>query len=116
MTIRGSAGLLGLVVLLQRLAGREVDAAAEHAPEVLVAPHHALGEAGGAAGVDDVDVVGAALAEVALGALAGQRVVERDAAERREVGVVVGLGDVGQRDERRQAARASARTSATSGA
>ena len=55
-------GLLGLVVLLQRLAGVEVDAAAEHPPEVLVAPHHALREAGGAAGVDDVQVVGAALA------------------------------------------------------
>ena len=68
-------GLLGLVVLLERLAGVEVDAAAEHAPEVLVAPHHALREAGRAAGVDDVDVVGAALAEVALGALAGQRLV-----------------------------------------
>ena len=75
VTIRGSVGLLGLVVLLQRLAGVEVDAAAEHPPEVLVAPHHALGEAGGAAGVDDVQVVGAALVEVALGALAGQRVV-----------------------------------------
>ena len=68
-------GLLGLVELLQRLAGVEVDAAAEHPPEVLVAPHDALREAGGAAGVDDVDVVGAALAEVALGALAGERVV-----------------------------------------
>ena len=63
-------GLLGLVVLLERLTGVEVDAAAEHPPEVLVPPHHALGEAGGAAGVDDVEVVGAALAEVALGALA----------------------------------------------
>ncbi len=82
VTIRGSVGLLGLVELRQRLAGVEVDAAAEHAPEVLVAPHHALGEAGGAAGVDDVDVVGAALAEVALGALAGDRVVVEDPAER----------------------------------
>ena len=58
----------------------KVDAAAEHPPEVLVAPHHALGEAGGAAGVDDVEVVGAALAEVALGRPCCQRRVELDAA------------------------------------
>ena len=65
-------GLLGLVVLLQRLAAVEVDAAAEDPPEVLVAPHDALGEAGRAAGVDDVQVVLAALLEVALGALVGE--------------------------------------------
>ena len=88
-------GLLGLVVLLERLPGVEVDAAAEHPPEVLVPPHHALGEAGGAARVDDVEVVGAALAEVALGALAGQRVGPEHAAVRRHVGLVVGLERVG---------------------
>ncbi len=92
-------GLLGLVVLLQRLAGVEVDAAAEHPPEVLVAPHHALGEAGGAAGVDDVQVVGAALVEVTLGALALQRVGQQHPAVRRDVGVVVRFGHVGDRHE-----------------
>ena len=92
-------GLLGLVELLERLAGVEVDAAAEHPPEVLVAPHHALGEAGRATGVDDVQVVGAALREVPLVALALEGVLERDAAERREVRVVVGVEHVRDRDE-----------------
>ena len=59
------AGLRPLVV--EGLAGDEVDAAAERAPDVLVPPHHALRVAGGPAGVDDVDVVGAARAEVAGG-------------------------------------------------
>ena len=60
---------LGLVVLAgQRLAGHEVDAAAERAPDVLVTPHDALGHAGRAAGVEEVEVVVAALVEVALGA------------------------------------------------
>jgi hypothetical protein len=88
-------GLLGLVELGEVLAGVEVDAAAERAPEVLVAPHHALREAGGAAGVDDVQVVGAALLEVALGALVGDRVGVQDPAERTYVGLVVGLDHVG---------------------
>ena len=57
------AGLRPLV--LERLAGDEVDAAAERAPEVLMAPHDALRLPGGATGVDDVDVIGAARAEVA---------------------------------------------------
>ena len=38
----------------------DVDAAAEREEHVLVAPHHALGHAGGAAGVEDVAVVGRA--------------------------------------------------------
>ena len=45
-----------------------VDAAAEGEEHVLVAPHHALGHARGAAGVDDVVVVVGAGPEVALGA------------------------------------------------
>jgi hypothetical protein len=48
----------------QPLAGDEVDAAAERAPDVLVTPHDALRVPGGPPGVDDVDVVGAARAEV----------------------------------------------------
>jgi acyl-CoA synthetase (AMP-forming)/AMP-acid ligase II len=89
-------GLLRLVELAQRLAGVEVDAAAQHPPEVLVAPHHALREAGGPAGVDDVQVVGAALGEVALGALAGDGVGVQDAAVGGDVGLVVGVDDVGK--------------------
>jgi hypothetical protein len=58
------AGLRPLV--LQPLAGDEVNAAAERAPEILVTPHDALRVAGGSPGVDDVDVVGATGAEVAL--------------------------------------------------
>ena len=74
-------GRLGQVVLvLDELAGREVGAAEQHSVDVLVAPHHALGEAGGAAGVEQVDVVGAALAEVALGRALLERGVELDAA------------------------------------
>src|SRR6266581_5215944 len=56
------AGLRPLI--LQRLAGEEVDAAGERAPDVLVTPHDALRMPGGPAGVDDVDVVRAARAEV----------------------------------------------------
>ena len=60
--------LLGTGVLVgDPLAGQRVDALAEGEEDVLVAPHDALGHAGGAAGVDDVDVVVGALGEVALG-------------------------------------------------
>ena len=65
------AGLRPLV--LERLAGDEVDAAAERAPDVLMAPHDALRLPGGAAGVDDVDVIGAARAEVAGAGLRRER-------------------------------------------
>ena len=70
-----TSGLLGLVILREGLAGVEVDAVPEHPPEVLLAPHDALREACGAAGVNDVQVVAAARTEVALGALAFERVV-----------------------------------------
>ncbi len=92
-------GLLGLVELRQRLAGVEVDAAAEHPPEVLVAPHHALREAGGATGVDDVQVVGAALLEVAGVALPSHRVGVQDASVGGDVGLVVGLDHVRHHDD-----------------
>ena len=36
-------------------------AVGEHAPQVVVAPHHALGHAGGAAGVEEVQVLAGAL-------------------------------------------------------
>ena len=93
--------LLGLVELLDRLAGHEVDASTERPPEVLVAPHHALGEPGGPAGVDDVQVVRAPLAEVAGVGLTGRRLGQRHAAEGREVAVIVGLQGIGHRDVRR---------------
>ena len=88
------------VELLDPVTGHEVDAAAEDPPEVLVAPHDALGEAGRAAGVDDVEVVATARTEVALGALAGQRLVPGDPAERRDVGLIVEVGRVGHRHDR----------------
>ena len=71
-----------LPLLGQPLAGVEVDPAAQHAPEVLVPPHHALGVSGGAAGVEHVDVVGAALAEVTVGAQARDHGVEVGRARR----------------------------------
>ena len=65
---RVGGGLLGQVVLvLDGFARREVGAAEQHSIDVLVTPHHAFGEPGGAAGVEQVDVVGAALAEITLG-------------------------------------------------
>src|SRR2546423_751852 len=39
------------------LPGHEVDPAAERAEHILVAPHHALGHARGAARVEEIDVV-----------------------------------------------------------
>ena len=83
-----------LVELLEPVAAHEVDAATEHPPEVGMAPHHALREAGRAAGVDDVEVVVGALLEVAIGALARERVGPLDPAVRRDVGRRVRLGRV----------------------
>ena len=73
-------GLGQVVFVLDGLARREVGAAEQHPVDVLVPPHHTLGETGGAAGVEQVDVVGAAFAEVALGRALLQRGVELDAA------------------------------------
>jgi hypothetical protein len=73
------AGLRPLVG--QRLTGEEVDAPGERAPDVLVTPHDALRVPGGAAGVDDVDVVRAARAEV-TGARGGRDGVVVVAADR----------------------------------
>ena len=61
-----------------RVAGHGVDAAAEGEEDVLVAPDHALGHAGGPAGVEDVDVVARAGGEVALGGGGGQGLLEVD--------------------------------------
>ena len=47
--------------------GGGVGAAAQGIEDVLVAPHHTLGHARGAAGVEDVEVVARAGSEVALG-------------------------------------------------
>ena len=73
-------GLGQVVLVLHELTRREVGAAEQHPVDVLVAPHHALGETGGAAGVEQVDVVGAALAEVADGRSLLERGVELDTA------------------------------------
>ena len=69
-----------------RIAGVEVDEAAEHAQHVFLAPHDTLRHAGGAAGVEDVDVVVGASAEVALGRRRRERVVVGDRADRSSVG------------------------------
>ncbi len=79
-------GALRQVVLVgDRLTRREVGAAEQHSVDVFVTPHDALGEAGGAAGVEQVDVVGAAGAEIALGRALLECRVELDAAVAREV-------------------------------
>ena len=72
--------LCEVVLVLDGFSRREVGAAEQHSVNVFVTPHDALGEAGGAAGVQQVDVVGAALAEVALRRALLQRGVELDAA------------------------------------
>ena len=95
-------GLHRLVVLRERFTGHEVDAAAQHPPEVLVAPHHALGVAGRATGVDDVEVVRAAVREVPLRALPRQRLGPGHPRVRRDVGVVVRVCRVGHHDDRPQ--------------
>ncbi len=56
-----------------------------------MAPHHALREPGGATGVEQVDVIGAARAEIALGRAAGDRGVELNTA----VALVRAVGNVG---------------------
>ena len=96
----GLERLLGLVVLVDPLPRHEVDATTQHPPEVLVAPHHALGEPGGAAGVDDVDVVGAALPEVAVRALPRECVVPQHTAVRRDLGVALRIGRVRHHHDR----------------
>ena len=68
--------------------GHGVGAAAEGVEDVLVAPYDALGHAGRAARVEDVDVVGRAGAEVTRRRLAGQGVLVADR-------VRGGVGDVG---------------------
>ena len=95
-------GRLGQVVLVgDRFTRREVGAAEQHSVDVLVAPHHALGEAGGAAGVEQVDVVLAARAEVALGRALLERGVELDAAVALVVVVAAVLDDQDGLDVRR---------------
>ena len=67
------------------LLGHGVDATAEGHEHLLVLPHHALGHAGGATGVQDVEVVAGARTEVALGALGGEGVLVGDRIEAVEV-------------------------------
>jgi hypothetical protein len=65
--------------------GHGVDAPTEGEEDVLVSPDHPLGHAGGAAGVEDVDVVAGAAAEIALGRSVLQGLLETD-------GVRTGIG------------------------
>ena len=60
---------------------------AERVVHVFLAPHHALGHAGGAAGVEEVHVVVGALAEVTLGRSCRDGGFELDRFELRVVGV-----------------------------
>src|SRR5262249_56508129 len=60
----------------------EVAAAIAGEEDVLRAPHHALGVPGGAAGVEDVEVVRRSRAEVALGRRGCQRAFVIDRADR----------------------------------
>jgi hypothetical protein len=79
-----------LVLVLDALAGPEVDAAAERPPHVLVPPHDSLRVAGRAARIEDVDVVVAAALEVALRGPGRQRRLVGDGAlrQRRAAAVV----------------------------
>ena len=64
--------------ILDPRVGHGVGAAPQGVEDVLVAPYDALGHAGRAAGVEDVDVVGRAGAEVTRRRLAGQGVLVAD--------------------------------------
>ena len=79
----GSILSLAACGVVTRSLRERVDAAAEREVHVFLAPHHALGHAGGAAGVEQVDVVVGALAEVALGRARRDRGLELDRVERR---------------------------------
>jgi hypothetical protein len=71
--------------------------------DVLLAPHDALRHPGGAAGVEDIDVVGGARAEVAFGRRRGQRVlVAHDVAVREGRAVGGGLAAVVDHDDAAQ--------------
>ncbi len=69
-----------VVLVFDEFACGEVGSTEQHPVDVFVAPHHALRESGGTAGVQQVDVVGTARAEVAFGRAVGDRRVELDAA------------------------------------
>ena len=77
---RPSGCLLGMVILVSdEFACGEVGSTEQHSVDVLMAPHHALRETGRTAGVEQIDIVGAARPEVALGRSLGDRLVELDA-------------------------------------
>ena len=94
------ASLAGTVGDLLGLGDLVPDAAAAQGAEedVLGAPHDALGHAGRAPRVEDVEVVGGPLLEAALGRRAGERLLVVDGRER----VEVGGGSVLHGDERAQ--------------
>ena len=69
--------------VLHPLVRHRVGAAAECVEHVLVAPHDALGHAGGPAGVEDVEVVSRAGPEVTFRRLARQRLLVADGPGRR---------------------------------
>src|SRR5699024_1211795 len=69
----GARAFPSLVSLFQHRSRHEVDTAAKRAPNVLVPPHHALWFSSGTTGVEQVQVVRAAWAEVAFRTAGGQR-------------------------------------------
>ena len=87
-----------IIFVFDEFACREVGSTEQHPVDVLVAPHHALGEAGGPTGIEQVDVVGAALAEVTLGRALRQRGVELDAAVTLKCFVAAGAAIVDHQD------------------
>src|ERR1700733_5346785 len=87
----GSGSLGQVVLVLDEFACGEVGSTEQHPVDVLVAPHHAFGESGGTAGVQQVDVIGAARAEVTLRRAVGGRGVELDAA----IALISAVGNVG---------------------
>ena len=84
-----------------------VDAACEREVDVFLAPHHALGHAGGATRVEQVDVVVGALVEVALGRVRRERGLVLDGLELGIVGVGVVPLDADERLSFGCAARAA---------
>ncbi len=80
--------------------GERIRATGQREEDVLAAPHHALGHARGAAGVDDDLVVAGPLGEVTLGGTGGDDVVEHCGLELHLIGAAVVVDDDERLEER----------------
>jgi hypothetical protein len=88
----GCSGLVGQFLAVgDPFVGVGVHPAAERIEHVLVAPHHPLGHAGGAAGVEHVEVVARAFQLRTVGAGVGNRVGPRHRTHSGRVGVAAVL-------------------------